>query len=113
VAVSVILGLLAAFYSSPYLRHMRALNWCYGVHIPLLRLLDNIISVSLALKHSTTSPGDLKITVSCFKRGVCPLELHDAGGGIPSVPRQLVRDNSRKGGGKCTFRKIRKAPNSA
>ncbi|AKT34489.1 hypothetical protein PYWP30_00848 [Pyrobaculum sp. WP30] len=32
VAVSVILGLLAAFYSSPYLRHMRALNWCYGVH---------------------------------------------------------------------------------
>ena len=32
VAVSVILGLPAAFYSSPYLRHMRALNWCYGVH---------------------------------------------------------------------------------
>jgi len=58
VAVSVILGLLVALYSPPYLRHLGAPNWYYGVHalyvlsLVYVVLFDNLVFVFLALELS-------------------------------------------------------------
>ncbi len=58
VAVSVILGLLVAFYSPPYLRHLGAPRWYYGIHVlyvlsfVYIILFENLIFVFLALELS-------------------------------------------------------------
>jgi formate hydrogenlyase subunit 3/multisubunit Na+/H+ antiporter MnhD subunit len=58
VVTSVILGLLVAFYSPPYLRHLGAPRWYYGVHVlyvlsfVYIILFENLIFVFLALELS-------------------------------------------------------------
>ena len=57
-AVSVVLGLVVAFYSPPYLRHLGAPRWYYGVHVLyvlsflFIILFENLIFVFLALELS-------------------------------------------------------------
>jgi formate hydrogenlyase subunit 3/multisubunit Na+/H+ antiporter MnhD subunit len=57
-AVSVVLGLVVAFYSPPYLRHLGAPRWYYGVHalyvlsFLFIILFENLIFVFLALELS-------------------------------------------------------------
>jgi formate hydrogenlyase subunit 3/multisubunit Na+/H+ antiporter MnhD subunit len=58
VVTSVILGLLVAFYSPPYLRHLGAPRWYYGVHVlyvlsfVYIIVFENLIFVFLALELS-------------------------------------------------------------
>jgi Formate hydrogenlyase subunit 3/Multisubunit Na+/H+ antiporter, MnhD subunit len=58
VVTSVILGLLVAFYSPPYLRHLGAPRWYYGVHVlyvlsfVYIIIFENLIFVFLALELS-------------------------------------------------------------
>jgi formate hydrogenlyase subunit 3/multisubunit Na+/H+ antiporter MnhD subunit len=58
VVTSVILGLLVAFYSPPYLRHLGAPRWYYGLHVLYVLsfiyiiLFENLIFVFIALELS-------------------------------------------------------------